>query len=327
MNPYKEIMSFVDCGAPSLYNKLSRKVTKKGVMGSTFSERKHDSFTYTDTEEYKQYRDDYIAFLHKYHNEIYVYSNLDVINNPRLTYKNQRILESEGLNPIPVYHLGSDVKWLKKYLDKYEYIALGGLVPNPTTVLIPILDRLFKDYLLDENGLVRVKLHGFACTSVPLMLRYPWYSVDSATCRKLAAYGSIALPQISNPGVSILTVTERNKTLKTPTPLYIKRIKEKCDQFHIKFEDLQSIAGYRTVFNYLIFLEILRKYGKPWRSAIAPNEKHDLDFYFAGALSKSEEQMFWEVIQTNDISAAEKKRLLTFFYKEQYVNIVEKQKL
>ena len=47
-----------------------------------------------------------------------------------------------------------------------EYIALGGLVPNPTKVLIPILDQLFKKYILDEKGFPRVKVHGFACTSL-----------------------------------------------------------------------------------------------------------------------------------------------------------------
>ena len=39
-----------------------------------------------------------------------------------------------------------------------------------------------------------VKVHGFAMTSWSLMSRWPWWSVDSATWIKLAAYGWIILP-------------------------------------------------------------------------------------------------------------------------------------
>jgi hypothetical protein len=84
---------------------------------------------------------------------------------------------------------------------------------------------------------------------------------------------------------------------------------------------LLSLLGERKS----IWTLLKRKWHNLWKSGIS-NIPHDLDFYFAGVLSKSEEQMFWEVIQTNKISAAEKKRLLTFFYKEQFTNIIEKQK-
>src|SRR5262249_39784003 len=36
-----------------------------------------------------------------------------------------------------------------------------------------------------------VLLHGLAVTSLSLMFGYPWYSVDSATWAKVAAYGCI----------------------------------------------------------------------------------------------------------------------------------------
>ena len=159
---------FIDCGAPSLYNKLSRdkELNSRGTMGTVMSQRKFDDYSYTETKEYDAYRQAYIEFMLKHKHEVDVYSNLDVINNPELTWKNQQILEEAGLAPIPVFHLGCDTKWLAKYLKKYEYIAIGGLVPNPTSVLIPWLDVLFKEHLCDSDGYPKAKYHGFACTSL-----------------------------------------------------------------------------------------------------------------------------------------------------------------
>ena len=61
-NPF-DFKIFADCGAPSLYNKLSRKTQHKGIMGTKFSERKFDDFSYTESEEYATYRDSFIQFL------------------------------------------------------------------------------------------------------------------------------------------------------------------------------------------------------------------------------------------------------------------------
>ena len=63
---------FCDCGAPSLYNKLSRhdKIKAKGSTGATFKNRKFDDYSYTQTDAYSKYRDDYITWLHKYKDRI-----------------------------------------------------------------------------------------------------------------------------------------------------------------------------------------------------------------------------------------------------------------
>lgn len=325
--PFKDCKIFIDCGAPSLYNKLSRGVEKKGLMGSLFSERKHDTFDYTESPAYIKYRADYIDFVKKHDSDIYIYSNLDVINNPKLTYTNQRILEDAGLKPIPVYHLGSDEKYLKKYMENYEYIALGGLVPNPTRVLIPMLDTLFKKYLITDQGLPRVKLHGFACTSMPLMQRYPWYSVDSATCRKMAAYGGIVIPTANSTELAIQTISIRDAKLEYRiTPGILNQLKKKCKEYHFTIEELTTKAGARTTWNFLMFLEVLHKTVPAWpwnfhtKKSITDAE-HFLDFYFAGAMAKSEEEFFWKRLLECGTMSQDKRRLLTFFYKEQFTTL------
>ena len=138
---------------------------------------------------------DYIAFIKKNDKHITHYSNLDVIGSAKGTLKNQQIMEKEGLTPIPVFHYGEDEKFLVDYLSKgYKYISLGGMVPISTSALIHWLDHLFTKYLTDKNGTPNIKVHGFGLTSFVLMLRYPWYSVDSTSWVVTGRLGSLFIP-------------------------------------------------------------------------------------------------------------------------------------
>ena len=72
---------------------------------------------------------DYISFIEV--NKIYIdnYIALDVIGDSEMTYDYYRIMRKKGLNPIPVFHYGSDEKYLKLYSNDTNYIALGATVP------------------------------------------------------------------------------------------------------------------------------------------------------------------------------------------------------
>lgn len=142
---------------------------------------------------------DYINFIKKHENVIDVYANLDVIGNAKATWSNQIIMEQAGLDPLPVFHYGEDIKWLKRYLTKdYNYISLGGMVPISTPNLIPWLDQLFTKFLTNEKGFPKIKIHGFGLTSLSLMLRYPWYSVDSTSWVVTGRMGSVYIPRYRN---------------------------------------------------------------------------------------------------------------------------------
>lgn len=143
---------------------------------------------------------EYIDFIKTHQDVIEVYANLDFIHltDKKLsavkTWENQMAMEAAGLKPIPVFHYGEDEKWLQRYLKKgYEYIALGGMVK--TTNLLVWLDRIWHQYLVDEKGFPKVKVHGFGQTSLRLMLRYPWYSVDSTSWVVTGRLGSIFVPR------------------------------------------------------------------------------------------------------------------------------------
>jgi hypothetical protein len=166
------------------------------MPGSKITLRRFDNYDYASSPEFKKYLKEYGDFLLEHKDEFEMYVGLDIINNPPLTHKNTLYLRKLGLNPIPVFHLGCDPKWLRLYIEESDYIGLGGMRPATTPQLIPVLDSFWTNYLLDDKGFPLVKVHGLAMTSHKLMLRYPWYSVDSASAVKAGGYGKIFLPRI-----------------------------------------------------------------------------------------------------------------------------------
>jgi hypothetical protein len=136
----------------------------------------------------------YCAYIRKNHDIIEVASVLDGIGDPLLTWQNQKRMEQLGTNPLPCFHYGEDERYLDWYVENYEYITLGGMVPISTPQLRLWLDRIWKDHLTDDQGRPKLRVHGFGLTTISLMKRYPWYSVDSSSWVQQAANGSILLP-------------------------------------------------------------------------------------------------------------------------------------
>lgn len=178
---------FLDSGSFSLWTKAEEYA----------KEHKADKWAFYDTQEHWDYLDAYAAFVKKYAAGIDLYANVDTIGNPELTWRNQKYLEkTHGLTPVPVVHYRTDLEWLQFYMRKgYDLIALGGLVGSTKQEdCVAWLDRAF-DIICDQpSRLPKHKIHGFGVTSYLLLLRYPWWSVDSTSWTKVGAYGGILVP-------------------------------------------------------------------------------------------------------------------------------------
>lgn len=138
--------------------------------------------------------DDYIAYLHANKDIYTAYINYDDIFDPKKSWENLKYLEQNGLNPIPVYHYGEDVSWLKKMMDNHDYIGLGGVVFQSKKNIVEFWDKIFT-LMGDKEGWPRWKTHGFGVTSEFLMERYPLHSVDSTSWIKYGAYTAILTPR------------------------------------------------------------------------------------------------------------------------------------
>ena len=126
--------------------------------------------------------DDYIAFIKE--TGVSVYAGLDVIGDAGASMLNQKYMEQAGLQPIPTFHLGSSLEDLKPILEEYSYIAIGGAVYSAGVE--EHLDNVW-NYIL--NNKPSVKVHGFGLTNYEFMKRYPWYSIDSSTYKRLKRFG------------------------------------------------------------------------------------------------------------------------------------------
>lgn len=208
--------------------------------------------------------EDYAAFIKKNSDIIHLASNLDDLHKREdLTWANQKKLEQLGHKVLPVFHTRENPTWLKKYIDEgYDYIALGGMVAESKQWLRPWLDDIFGSYLVDGRGRPRVKVHGFGLTTIDLILRYPWYSVDSTRWVLLGRYGQILY--INDAGVPIIVhISDQSPRRKdwdshydTMPLLHKKKLTEEIERRGFNPDELRSIYWKRDLFNIATFKEL-----------------------------------------------------------------------
>ena len=117
-------------------------------------------------------------------NNVKIYAALDVIGDEKKTRENFDFMISYGLKPIPTFHFGENFDCLKYYLEKCDYIALGGLVPQKNNVN-KIKNFLNKCFLLGKS----TKFHGFGVNNFEILKKYPFYSVDATSWHNPMRYG------------------------------------------------------------------------------------------------------------------------------------------
>lgn len=138
----------------------------------------------------------YTQFIKANKDIIHTASNVDHIGRggEAISYNNQKLLQKMGANVQPVHHARDTDDWLQKYMaEGYDYIFLGGMVPETTQYLRGWLDHIWGRYLAGKDGSAKIKVHGFGLTTLQLMTRYPWYSVDSTSWLRTGSFGSIFL--------------------------------------------------------------------------------------------------------------------------------------
>ena len=103
------------------------------------------------------------------------------------------------VDSMPVHHIGDDLKYLRRYLDQTDYIALGAIAKMTQHRRLIGLDHIWQ-HLKDAQGRPLAKMHGLGVTDLGIMTRYPWFNVDSSRAAILAGLGSIVLPKVNRKG-------------------------------------------------------------------------------------------------------------------------------
>lgn len=202
--------------------------------------------------------DAYCKFIHTHPENIEMASVLDGIGDPFKTYQNQCLMEQAGTRPLPCFHYGEDERYLEHYIANYPYITLGGMVPNTPAQNKLWLDRIWSKYLCDAQGKPRLKVHGFGMTSLPLMQRYPWYSVDSSSWVQIGNMGNIYLPQWGTVALSDKSPARKvaGQHVETMLPPARKAIIDEIERRGFSYDRLSKIYASRWVFNISIYNEL-----------------------------------------------------------------------
>jgi hypothetical protein len=151
----------------------------------------------------------YAEFCLAHQKHLWMVVNLDVIpgrpgdpptqeeveDSAKRSWANYRKLHKAGVSSMPVYHHGERRYWLEKIVNEGNgLLGLGGIANKSPQVREAWLDEVF-GYLCRGHDYPTIKVHGFGMTSVPLIHKYPWFSVDSVTWTRMAAYGWLLMPR------------------------------------------------------------------------------------------------------------------------------------
>jgi hypothetical protein len=164
----------VDSGAHS-WNKET--ITKIGMKGKK-KIKPASEFIETYFEFIKSYKHLKVIWVEF---DVYGHLPLEVIDN---FYKRVMDLGISG-KFIRVYHPmldNGDLTILKKWINEgQDYIGIG----NDSTYILDDIFNITRD---------KIKLHGFAMTKLPLMEKYPFFSVDSTSPLSTVIFGRYTKP-------------------------------------------------------------------------------------------------------------------------------------
>lgn len=195
---------------------------------------------------------EYCDYIHKNADIIDFPSVLDAIGDAEGTWRNQQEMERRGTRPLPCFHYGEPTELLDWYVARYPYITIGGMVPISTPQLKIWLDRLWEEHLTNADGSPKVKVHGFGLTSLPLMMRYPWYSVDSSTWVQWAANGMILIPTRTGQ-LDVSNKSSRRKVagqhIDSLAPIQTQAIEDEIRRFCIDPDRLREYYFSRWAWN------------------------------------------------------------------------------
>ena len=275
---------FVDSGAHSLYNRhvLKQHGTRIGTHGREL-ERPNKIVSCSDYSWYdlkpgselRQYLALYAKLIRKCPTGTEtLFVTVDAIRNPKKSFEIHRFFYQEyGIWTIPVIHFGASLKDADRYLEQKpcDFLGIGsGSRLTSFRTYVAWADIIFRHLCPASNKfLPTVRTHGFAMTDFKLMVRYPWWSVDSATWVKLGAYGWMLVPHWKAGGWRfdiqplLINVSRRDGKLSRLRMTHRRHVKAAAGHRRGRHIDSSAPASFETVERWLKALGIpLGKYDR-----------------------------------------------------------------
>lgn len=188
------------------------------------------------------------------------YVTLDYRKHCPTIYKVTQQLMKRGIWPVPAYHGDQDILWLKRYIsDGHKLVGIGMEHLGKRT---PDAKRRYYDQVFNLCVAKGVSCHGFALTG-DLMFQYPWYSCDSTTYLKAAAYGKILDIIPEKQRVALIHITPnfcKALSFDNLCKSVRKQIRNSVEAKGYDFDKLRESLFYRAMYNAEITLAAVRKH-------------------------------------------------------------------
>jgi hypothetical protein len=199
--------------------------------------------------------DQYVDYVKRKGDDWDWYVNFDYIRDCQIIYEMQKLLEKKGIRPVPVYHGDQSLEWLERYCK--EGHKLIGISLRPGFGTSYRKRRVYYDYIFNTLEKYGVLAHGFAVTSLSLMFAYPWYSVDSATWAKAAAYGAMIHVNLHRQTNGEIHITDRwpnSRSSYCSMPKeFQKEIRKEVESNGFDFDEIQTDGRMRSLYNVYVF--------------------------------------------------------------------------
>ncbi len=223
--------------------------------------------------------DKYIEFLNERDEFIYIAAELDKIPGkfgqpktrkecleaPLIGWQNYLYMRERVKSPdkiLPVFHQNEDFDWLATMLEttfdgKYiPYIGISPANDRSTKEKNEWFQTVFR--IIAQSSNPNVMTHAFGMTSLGILEMYPFTSADSTTWIMAGANGSVMTPN-GNIVISEKLINNADHILHK-TSAEIQRVKDLCDKYKFKFEDLATNYGERCKFNVAYLLDWAKNY-------------------------------------------------------------------
>ena len=185
-------------------------------------------------------------------------SVLDGIGDALKTWQNQLYMEQQGAKPLPCFHFGEDERYLEWYIERYPYITIGGLVRTKAEDVMWWLDRIWNKYLVDGSGHPKLKVHAFGVTTISLMERYPWHSVDSSSWIQATSFGSIYTPEYGPLAISSQSPSRHDigRHINTLSEIEKAKVFAMLEAKGFTYERLSTVYQSRAGYNAAAYVQL-----------------------------------------------------------------------
>ena len=137
---------------------------------------------------WEEYVDKYAAFILKHRVKLFFELDIDKLVGREKTLELRRRLERKaGRRCIPVWHKFRGRDEFIRMCEEYNYVAIGGIVSKE---IVPSEYKFFP-WFIDEAHKRKAKIHGLGFTTMRLLPKYHFDSVDSTTWRNASRFGEV----------------------------------------------------------------------------------------------------------------------------------------